>query len=162
VPLYRARAEGAAFPAAPATNTRLYRTDRGIEYFYDGTRWLSVQMFELSFPTANSVSASNNYYLAVPFFGTYSLWLVDWSISLLRSAAGEWDIVLNYRNSANAGTVLDTRDGSADADAVFVAETRALAVALSANARVLQLAVNEISGAANANAGAVLHYRLIG
>lgn len=39
---------GTAFPATPAAGDRFYRTDRKVEYEYDGTRWLSVQQFTVS------------------------------------------------------------------------------------------------------------------
>jgi len=35
---------GTSFPSSPVTGERRFRTDRGIEYYYDGTRWLSLQM----------------------------------------------------------------------------------------------------------------------
>lgn len=36
---------GTSFPGSPATGARFRRTDRDIDYEYDGTRWLSVQLF---------------------------------------------------------------------------------------------------------------------
>jgi hypothetical protein len=37
---------GTAFPGSPANNDLYYRTDLDLLFFYDGTRWLSVQQFE--------------------------------------------------------------------------------------------------------------------
>lgn len=39
---------GTSFPVTPSTNDRFFRTDRGIEYYYDGTRWLSMQQFRVA------------------------------------------------------------------------------------------------------------------
>ena len=39
---------GTAFPTSPLTGERFTRSDRNIEYFYDGTRWLSTQLYLLS------------------------------------------------------------------------------------------------------------------
>lgn len=36
-----ALASGTSFPGSPATNDRFYRTDLHVQFFYDGTRWLS-------------------------------------------------------------------------------------------------------------------------
>lgn len=36
---------GTSFPVSPSTDQRYYRTDRNLEYFYDGTRWLTVTLF---------------------------------------------------------------------------------------------------------------------
>lgn len=33
---------GTSFPSSPSSGDTFFRTDRGIEYYYDGTRWLSV------------------------------------------------------------------------------------------------------------------------
>jgi hypothetical protein len=37
--------QGTSFPASPATNDRFFRTDYGLEFYYDGTRWVSTQLF---------------------------------------------------------------------------------------------------------------------
>lgn len=36
---------GVAFPGSPATGDRFWRTDLGMEFYYNGTRWLSSQLF---------------------------------------------------------------------------------------------------------------------
>jgi len=36
---------GTAFPGSPTSGQFFYRTDRRLEYFYDGTRWLTKQLF---------------------------------------------------------------------------------------------------------------------
>lgn len=36
---------GTSFPASPATNDLFFRTDRGLLYYYDGTRWLTVNEY---------------------------------------------------------------------------------------------------------------------
>lgn len=48
-------ARGTSFPGSPATGDIFYRTDRNIEYVYDGTRWLSTQLFVLSFAPESGV-----------------------------------------------------------------------------------------------------------
>lgn len=39
---------GLAFPAGPSTGDRWFRTDLELEFFYDGTRWLSTTLFSLT------------------------------------------------------------------------------------------------------------------
>lgn len=34
-----------SFPASPTTNMRVFRSDLGLEFYYDGTRWLSTILF---------------------------------------------------------------------------------------------------------------------
>lgn len=79
-------AGGAVFPVAPATNRRFFRTDRGIEYYYNGTRWLSTQLYTDAIPWFLGVqpfTATTNFShrLAVPYAGTYDLWLVEAQLS---------------------------------------------------------------------------------
>lgn len=38
---------GTAFPATPATGDRYWRSDLGMEFFYNGTRWLSTVLHSL-------------------------------------------------------------------------------------------------------------------
>lgn len=47
---------GTSFPGSPATGDRYYRTDRHLEYFYDGTRWLTVHEY-----TASAVQRDGNW-----------------------------------------------------------------------------------------------------
>jgi hypothetical protein len=153
---------GTSFPGSPALNDRYYRTDRNIQYYYDGTRWLSTHLFDQSFGTFSGIAATTSLYLTVPALGTYGVWLVSWQISAARTAAGEWDIALARRNASNVGATIDTRDGSADADTVIITETRPLGSVLDATARQLQVGLTEISGASVLTGSVSLQYRLIG
>lgn len=38
-------AMGTSFPGSPATGQRFFRTDRLLDYFYDGAQWLTMQLF---------------------------------------------------------------------------------------------------------------------
>lgn len=49
---------GAAFPSTPATGDRCWRTDRGIEYYWDGTRWLSTQLFTVTAVVSGNATAN--------------------------------------------------------------------------------------------------------
>jgi hypothetical protein len=40
-------ASGNSFPGSPNLYDRFYRTDRGIDYYYDGARWLSMPLLPL-------------------------------------------------------------------------------------------------------------------
>lgn len=47
---------GTSFPGSPASGDRFYRTDRKIEYEYDGTRWLSVSQHRVAIATNRALS----------------------------------------------------------------------------------------------------------
>lgn len=50
---------GTAFPSSPAPGQRFFRSDRGLEYYWDGTRWLSTQLFTYQFMSMQTPSFSN-------------------------------------------------------------------------------------------------------
>lgn len=88
---------GAAFPSSPATDARFFRTDRGIEYYYNGTRWLSVQLFSdtipevsnIAFPYAATVAGAER--IVAPYAGTYDLWLVELQTAFFVAAGTALD-----------------------------------------------------------------------
>jgi hypothetical protein len=74
---------GAAFPGSPAANQRFFRTDLGMEFYWNGTRWLSMQVFEANLATGlrvlAPVAASIGFAARWPVSlkGGSDLWLVD-------------------------------------------------------------------------------------
>lgn len=151
------------FPAEPSAGDRVFRSDRGIEYFYDGARWLSVQVFDVQFNGVQAVTdTAGSSYAPVPFLGEYSLWLERFETTAFRDAAGEWDIVLQWWSAGHAATTLVTIDGAGDPSGSWVTNAATIGAQLDANARALRTAFNEVSGAANYYAQATLRFRLIG
>ena len=53
---------GTSFPAVKATGDRYFRTDLGMEFYYDGTRWLSTQLFT---STSNVETSSGSFYIVL-------------------------------------------------------------------------------------------------
>lgn len=111
---------GAAFPSAPATDARFFRTDRGIEYYYDGTRWLSTQLYTddipevgaVAFPyTATALGAER---LLIPYAGTYDLWLVECQVVFFVAAgtalgaSHKWVSVVQKLVAAGTATTVAT------------------------------------------------------
>lgn len=77
---------GTSFPGTPATNRRFFRSDRNIEYFYNGTRWLSTQVFNEAVPRGDggplpyAATAAAAERLACPWAGVYDLWLESFQL----------------------------------------------------------------------------------
>lgn len=67
-------AAGTSFPGSPSSGDVFYRTDRNIEYFYDGTRWLSTATYSIG-TTAGAASATFSHLLANPWAGTYDIYV---------------------------------------------------------------------------------------
>lgn len=86
---------GTSFPSAPGTNDRFYRTDRNVEYYYDGTRWLSTHLFTLIFAnqeSLNPVSATGSLRAANPHSGDYSVYVEKFKVAMYNTTT----IASNY------------------------------------------------------------------
>ncbi len=112
---------GTSMPGSPATNQRITRTDLGMDFYYDGTRWLSVQKFRETFgvgnilPPATIATAIGR---MTPWATAFDLWLEQWSISTYAVATNNgshfWTLSLNKFDAADAGTVIDSVATSGD------------------------------------------------
>ena len=51
---------GSSFPGSKATNDRYYRTDLGLEFYWDGTRWLTTTLYVCDMPGSPLSSGVNN------------------------------------------------------------------------------------------------------
>jgi hypothetical protein len=71
---------GTSFPGSKATNDRYWRTDLHMEFYWDGTRWLSSQLFimsAMSAPTALPITANTGFWLSSFGQSTNSIYVVD-------------------------------------------------------------------------------------
>jgi hypothetical protein len=159
----RTSGAGSAFPSSPATGERFYRSDRNIEYFYDGTRWLSTQLLTLALDSLSSLSADGAYNrTAIPFKGTYDLWLVDVQFASFISASATWNINFQYGDVSNAFTTLATRATTGDTINQWTTASVSIAAQLSSAAYIFILQGDETSGSALLGSMCNLNYRLIG
>jgi hypothetical protein len=79
---------GTAFPTA-ATGDRFWRTDLGMECYYDGTRWLSTQVFtaEWRMWPSGAFSGTAAYYAPLAGHATgLAVWLLDAQVFYYASA----------------------------------------------------------------------------
>lgn len=155
---------GDAFPATPWVGQRFFRIDRGIEYYWDGTRWLSVHLHQLRMlHTAGVTADAVNDFTPVPYKDIYDLWLERLQVSMLLTAGtASWNWSLRYRNSANAGTDIATCSAVSPAANTWINYSTDINALLNSAALVLENSFDEISGAAAMHGGATLYYRLVG
>lgn len=83
---------GTAFPASPDTNDQFWRSDLGTEFFYDGTRWLSTQLFSAILPITHGdtlpITASTTALERAgrfPLNGGSGIYYEDWVLSFYVS-----------------------------------------------------------------------------
>lgn len=154
--------QGTSFPTNPVVDQRFYRTDRSIEYFYDGTRWLSSQLHSVEFGMVANISSSVVQYFSVPWLGVYGLWLERFEANTIRTATGQWDIDLVTANAANTFSTMLTLSGLGDATNVWVSKSTNIKAVLDPTIYSIQANHREISGTATFYGQSRLWYRLVG
>lgn len=122
---------GTSFPGTPPTGKRFFRSDRGTEYYYDGTRWLTTQTFAEQLPrgdagplpyTATSNGAER---LGVPAATVTDLWLVDFQLVFFVTsgtalgASHKWVSVLSKVVAAGTPTTVATVNIDSGASATW-------------------------------------------
>jgi len=108
-----------SFPASPVTGLRVYRLDRTQEYFYDGTRWLTTQRFDvLVIPRDTQVysQASHSFDFAIPYYNINGWYLEKLQLTLNFTTAQSntnfytWDVA-TFTNSTGAATAQTASGG---------------------------------------------------
>lgn len=82
---------GEAFPAVPAVNDLCFRTDLGLVFYWNGTRWLSAQVYETVLPAVINQSATAGDLARTPtpsLRGGTDIWLVQANLSGFYVAGG--------------------------------------------------------------------------
>lgn len=118
---------GTSFPGSPSTNDLCFRTDRAILYYYDGTRWLSVNQFQIELKREDSgftwpiTATTIPVHRGIPPFGdTYDIWMETWhtniAVATTNTGSAYWTCNLAKYNSALGGdTSIASFNTSADA-----------------------------------------------
>lgn len=93
-------AQGTAMPGSPATNSRIFRTDLGMEFYYNGTRWLSTQLF--------SAASTGQHFTATAAYSGTTGTLVTYHIPApyLNGGSDIWLVALETNYLVNGGTAL--------------------------------------------------------
>jgi hypothetical protein len=98
-------AEGASFPALPGLNDKFYRTDRNLLCYYDGTRWLTCQVYSVQLASVNpgSLSASASWSFAPDQAGIF-VTSVQASIRVpgTNDSSNYWDVQFQSHDGASA------------------------------------------------------------
>lgn len=117
---------GTSFPGSPSTGARFRRTDRNIDYFYDGTRWLSdiLYVYNPIIVTATAlpftVTVVGAFRAQVPFAGVYDLWLEDFQAAFHvvngtdLSASHKWVATLVKEPAATTVATITVDSGAED------------------------------------------------
>lgn len=160
-------AEGTSNPGSPSTNDKFYRTDINHLIYYDGTRWLTVQQFEVMGMVADLLQASSTPSTTIRWpvrqdFGIYLTRLVAATfVSTTNSGSSFYTITFNRRTAANANTVISTYTTSADAVNTWVNHDQVINAVLDASALELQTTITKTGSPGVMYSPATVCYRLI-
>jgi hypothetical protein len=118
---------GTSFPASPSTNDLYFRTDRGILYFYDGTRWLSLTLYQRPMPPSitGAISTNTTAERGPSISDFASIYVVEWhalaTVNSTNNASNYWTYTLRRVTAAGVGNTLATVNTSADSAGQFTA-----------------------------------------
>lgn len=166
---------GASFPVSPNVNDRFYRTDRNVEYFWNGSLWLSSRLFTspllLETVPLNasatwgqiSIYDSPLWLVAV----RYDFYIYNKSVTSANdlSASDKWVLNLKERSGAAiTGTTLNVVNGTSwggsnSGDFVL---TSAISVGAQVNSSNWQLQATKTGSPPQIYPGLVVAYRTIG
>jgi hypothetical protein len=157
---------GTSFPGGPGTNDRCTRTDlTPQDYFYDGTRWRSITVFEMEATGANA-SANGDIAYRPPFGGANKLWLIDfiWTYAIGSPHSGSqfWDLVLHkYEAGGGTDTVVATLTSDLSSTIWVNPAATAIGAEVALNIDLLYMSLVKHSTVGNINCGARLRYQII-
>lgn len=160
---------GTSFPASKATGDRYWRTDLAMDFYYDGTRWLTVQEFIHPIPNGDSafpawpLTANGN-----P--GRSTLLSSDWQIYLVKYYANTY---VSTTNSGTAywtvnliadpgGSTIATFNTSADSPDTHTGHAVSVNTALTTSFRTVTVQAIKTSTPGNLYAPSAMLYRLVG
>lgn len=150
---------GTAFPTA-ATGDRYWRTDLGLEFYYDGTRWLSETIFDGD--GFGAVSSSIQFGFAPLWHSEYAVWLLDlYTVSRVNTTNNGSNYYNIYIQGEVTTTVYGETTTSADSANAWVSHVDALDQAAGSTERLVNFTVfkNGTPGAIDVRAR--FTYRLI-
>jgi hypothetical protein len=103
---------GTAFPGSPSTGDRFFRTNvgGGLEFMYDGTRWVTTQLFAMHAPAVASISATGVTTMHQPLWGVAGpfsdLWLIEvvWMtvVDPTNDGTHYWNLALYKRRTGGS------------------------------------------------------------
>jgi hypothetical protein len=175
---------GTAFPAGPSTNQRFTRTDLGMDFYYDGTRWLSTQLFTLegipgSTGTSGEMAAggvdlaatttSGAGVIPVPSLqGGSDIYLVNYVATFFvnggtaLSASHKWAIGIQGINSAGGSSGIEgTLTIDSGSSSVYRTQSLTLGAVKSATVIYWRLDATKTGTPGNFRCASVLTYRLV-
>jgi len=141
---------------------RVWRSDLDKEFFYDGTRWLTTQLYQWCCPYTDNVSSGTtrlNGVLPPHYRNVFSMWITTVELFMYNSSGGSWALVLEKSDATLAYTTVVAQTFT---NTGFLSVTKTANLLLAASVEGFRLQMNENSGGAVTRAGCIMNYRLVG
>lgn len=163
LPYANGAASGTSFPGSPATGTRFTRTDRNIEYFFDGTRWLSTQEHQLVLPSITNVTATTTSTSVVnPYAGRSDIYVTAAVFTNLLVGTGNWTAKVIIGTTGGGATDLTNANSGGFTNTALAAVPITVNTLVLSTVHSMALTLTENSGTAAAYSFAAVIYRLVG
>lgn len=155
---------GASWPATPAAGQLRFRTDLGLLCYYDGTRWLTATLYELSIPLHMTLPVVDTgaasifgFVASSPAYARHVLGCrVSFYVQNTNNSSNYWTITA--QDSSNGNTFGSGTTGSIAANVWGSIDIISSGYTSSA---VLQLTMKDTGSPGAIYVSAVLRYRLV-
>jgi hypothetical protein len=165
---------GTSFPGSKATGDRYWRTDLALEFYWDGTRWLTTQLFhdplassDVVLPVAAGSSPSTVGRATIKATSALDLWLIAFetvtAVFTTNNGSNYWTTELFKVNAANTATSVVSNNSSADTVSNWVSKSTAIGASIDlATYKEIETRVTKTGTPGIIYAATAVSYRLIG
>lgn len=166
---------GTSFPGSPSSGDRCYRSDLGLWFRYNGTRWLSETLYREPLPNAvtgtqaGSFSTIFSFGRWTPWHTTFDLWLEDFYtttfVATTNTGSAYWNLALKKYQSdyATTSTIVTYATSGDSANVGKTAKTAIGALLTPATYVILQVDCSKTGSPGNLSLpAAAISYRLVG
>lgn len=156
---------GTSFPGSPATNDLFFRTDRGLLYFYDGTRWLTTTLYTHHLPNADNIGGTTNTLIAAVWLADYDMYVQDLYATMYASGlsgSAYWTLNLYYFDGGTQGSAIASVTNQSGTSSSFERKKATINALIGTAKDNIAVTWVKTSTPGNLFAGAFLTYRLVG
>lgn len=156
---------GTTFPGSPVSGDLFFRTDLGLQFYYDGARWVTTTIFESQVYQVYTATAPSTALRATSGIAGSEIYVVDvtgaWHLDGGTSnASNRWNIQF-IRQDGGSSSVMETITTDVGAASVFVQHTIAVGTA-HAGMDGFAFNITKTGSPGNIQGGFKVRYRIVG
>lgn len=155
-----------SFPGSPSTNDLCFRTDRSLLYFYDGTRWLTLNLYEHHLASWSNITATQNEIPTAVWEDTYDVWIEDLVATMYAGsgldATNYWRIDTYHWDGTTQGSVIATVNDQSGTNAAFIRKVATVDALMGTGIDAITAKLTKVNNPSTFYGGALYRYRLVG